>query len=99
MVLRIILLLGAYRYNFETYGDVKLEKRNSWDLNSVVLCAVRGSPKNIYYVNGPGKNHCTMKMAKITGIQKLKLVNIFWFTNILISISPIFWDNLMMYEP
>ncbi len=43
----------AYAYNFETYSDQKIEKRNSWD-QTAVLCAVR-NPEKYFYVNGPGK--------------------------------------------
>lgn len=43
----------SYAYNFETYSDTKLEKRNSWD-QTAVLCAVR-NPEKYFYVNGPGK--------------------------------------------
>lgn len=43
----------AYAYNFVTYSDKKLDKRNSWD-QTAVLCAVR-NPERYFYVNGPGK--------------------------------------------
>lgn len=43
----------TYRYNLRTYGKMKLENRNSWDLTAV-LCAVR-EPERYFYVNGPGK--------------------------------------------
>ncbi len=43
----------AYDYNFNTYSDKKLDKRNSWD-QTAVLCAVR-NPENYFYVNGPGR--------------------------------------------
>jgi len=43
----------AYKYNFETYTDKKINKRNSWD-QTAVLCAVR-DPQKYFYVNGPGE--------------------------------------------